>query len=190
LKIIYTILTMILTWGSITQAEAQTIDMRLEEQMIVLERDVVRIYNELQKFLYADNRRGSELLAFESLITMYVKEILDLYDTFYRIKGTTLESHQNIAARCLIFRALAYLERVREEPSNYQRACGDYKRALHLAQNELKEPLLSTRLPHEVWVGRKLYTRLADLLDNRHKNFQMIDCFKMSKKEFAKGETK
>jgi len=113
LKIIYTILIMILTWGSITQAEAQTIDMRLEEQMIVLERDVVRIYNELQKFLYADNRRGSELLAFESLITMYVKEILDLYDTFYRIRGTTLESHQNIAARCLIFRALAYLERVR-----------------------------------------------------------------------------
>jgi len=190
LKIIYAILAMILTWGSLSQAVAQTIDMRLEEQMIALERDVVRIYNELQKFLYEDNRRGSELLAFESLITMYVKEILDLYDTFYRIKGTTLESQQNIAARCLIFRALTYLERVPEEPSNYQSACGDYKRALHLAQNELKEPLLSTRLPHEVWVRRKLYTRLADLLDNRHKNFQMIDCFKMSNKAFAKGETK
>jgi len=190
LKIIYAILVIILTWGSISRATAQTIDMKLEEQMIALERDVVRIYNELQKFLYEDNRRGSELLAFESLITIYVKEILDLYDTFYRIKGTTLESQQNIAARCLVFRALTYLERVREEPSNYRSACGDYKRALHLAQNELKEPLLSTKLPHEVWVGRKLYTRLADLLDNRHKNFQMIDCFRMSNKEFATGEIK
>ena len=188
MKIIYAILTIILTWGSISQAKGQTIEMNLEEQMIALERDVVRIYNELQKFLDEDNRRGSELLAFESLITIYVKEILDIYDTFYRIRGTTLESQQNIAARGLIFRALTYLERVREEPSNYRSACEDYKRALHLAQNELQEPLLSTRLPHEVWVGRKLYTRLADLLDNRHKNFQMIDCFKMSNKEVATGE--
>ncbi len=190
MKIIYVILAIISICGNMGQANAQAIEMKLEEQMVALERDVVRIYNELQRFLYEDNRRGSELLAFESLITMYVKEILDLYDTFYRIKGTTLESQQNIAARCLIFRALTYLERVREEPSNYRSACQDYKRALHLAQNELQEPLLSTKLPHEVWVGRKLYTRLADLLDNRHKNFQMIDCFKMSSKEFAKGEIK
>ncbi|MFQ5676651.1 MAG: hypothetical protein ACE5G1_12195, partial [bacterium] len=154
------------------------------------ERDVVRIYNELQKFLYEDNRRGSELQAFESLITIYVKEILDLYDTFWRIKGTTLESQQNIAARCLILRSLTYLERLEEEPSNYAKACEDYKRALRLAQNEFKEPLLSTKLPHEVWVGRKLYTRLADLLDSRAKNFQMIDCFKLSDKKLANGEGK
>ena len=188
MKIIYSILTIILTWGCISQAKAQTVEMNLEEQMVALERDVARIYNELQKFLDEDNRRGSELLAFESLITIYVKEVLDLYDTFYRIRGTTLESQQNIAARCLIFRALTYLERVREEPSNYQSACNDYKRALHLAQNELREPLLSTKLPHEIWVGRKLYTRLADLLDNRSKNFQMIDCFKMSNKKSVRGK--
>lgn len=188
MKIIYSILTIILTWGSISQAKAQTVEMNLEKQMVALERDVARIYNELQKFLDEDNRRGSELLAFESLITIYVKEILDLYDTFYRIRGTTLESQQNIAARCLIFRALTYLERVREEPSNYRSACNDYKRALHLAQNELREPLLSTKLPHEIWVGRKLYTRLADLLDNRSKNFQMIDCFKMSNKKSVRGK--
>ena len=188
MKIIYSILTIILTWGSISQAKAQTVEMNLEEQMAALERDVARIYNELQKFLDEDNRRGSELLAFESLITIYVKEVLDLYDTFYRIRGTTLESQQNIAARCLIFRALTYLERVREEPSNYQSACNDYKRALHLAQNELREHLLSTKLPHEIWVGRKLYTRLADLLDNRSKNFQMIDCFKMSNKKSVWGK--
>ncbi len=83
---------------------------------------------------------------------------------------------------------MTYLERVREEPSNYRSACNDYKRALHLAQNELREPLLSTKLPHEIWVGRKLYTRLADLLDNRSKNFQMIDCFKMSNKKSVWGK--
>lgn len=161
-------------------SQAQAIEMRLEEQMVVMERDIVRIYNELQKFLHEDSRRGKELLAFESLITIYVDQVLDLYDTFYRIRGTTLESQQNIAARCLIFRALTYLERAEEHPVNYDKACEDYKKALRLAQNDLKEPLLSTKLPHEVWIGNKLYTRLADLLDNRSKNFQMIDCFRMS----------
>jgi hypothetical protein len=167
-----------LVWG-IGKADlsAQPIEMKLEEQMVALERDVVRIYNELQKFLVEDTRRGAELLAFESLITIYVNEVLNVYDTFWRIKGTTLESHQNIAARCLIFRALTYLERARENSANYSKACEDYKRALHLAQNELNEPLLNTKLPHEVWIGPKLYTRLADLLDDRGKNFQMIDCF-------------
>ncbi len=163
--------------------------MTLEEQMVALERDVVRIYNELQKFLYQDpERRGSELLAFELLITIYVDEILNLYDTFWRLKGTTLESQQNIAARCLLFRALTYLERVAENHSNYVRACDDYKKALHLAENKLKEPLLSKKLPHEVWVGKKLYTRLADLLDSRDKNFQMIDCFRLTNQIFQFGE--
>ncbi|MFQ5649001.1 MAG: hypothetical protein ACE5IY_03585 [bacterium] len=176
------------TWGTPGESNSQHIDMKLEEQMVALERDVVRIYNELQKFLYVDDRRGNELLAFESLITIYVDEILNLYDTFWRIKGTTLENQQNIAARCLIFRALTYLERVAEDKGNYARACEDYKKALHLARNELKEPLLNTRLPHEVWVGRKLYTRLADLLDNRSKNFQMIDCFRISDEISTNGD--
>ncbi|MFQ5637581.1 MAG: hypothetical protein ACE5IR_06250 [bacterium] len=169
-------------WGS-DKLSAQPIEMKLEEQMIALERDVVRVYNELQKFLYEDPlRRGNELTAFEALITIYVDEVLNLYDTFWRMKGTTLESQQNIAARCLIFRSLTYLERSQEETGNYLKACGDYKKALQLSQNKLKEPLLSTKLPHEVWVGSKLYTRLADLLDSRDKNFQMIDCFRMSNK--------
>ncbi|MFQ5604795.1 MAG: hypothetical protein ACE5HS_16110 [bacterium] len=169
--------------------KAQPIEMKLEEQMVALERDVVRIYNELQKFIYEDPaRRGSELIAFESLITIYVDEILNLYDTFWRMKGTTLESQQNIAARCLLFRALTYLERAQENHLNYSKACTDYKKALHLAKNKLKEPLLSTKLPHEVWVGNKLYTRLADLLDSRDKNFQMIDCFKLTNRLLQIGE--
>ncbi len=178
----------LLLLGTAGEAHTQQLDMKLEEQMVALERDVVRIYNELQKFLYVDNRRGNELLAFESLITIYVDEILSLYDTFWRVKGTTLESQQNIAARCLIFRALTYLERTRENSGNYRKACIDYKRALHLARNELKEPLLNTKIPHEVWVGRKLYTRLADLLDNRIKNFQMIECFRLKDGTSTNGD--
>ncbi len=158
--------------------------------MVALERDVVRIFNELQKFLYIDKRRGNELLAFESLISIYVDEVLNLYDTFWRVKGTTLESQQNIASRCLIFRALTYLERTKEDRTNYAKACEDYKKALRLSQNNLQEPLLSTKLPHEVWVGRKLFTRLADLLDNRSKNFQMIECFKTASQGSQNGAGK
>ena len=112
-------------------------------------------------------------------MNIYVDEVLKLHDAFWRINGSSLESQPNIAARCLIFRALTYLERASERPENYLKACEDYKTALRLARNELNEPLLGTRLPHEVWIGNRLYTRLADLLDNREKNFQMIDCFKM-----------
>ncbi len=179
-QIVRILIVCIIAALSFSSIQAQQIDMKLEEQMIALERDVVRIYNELQKLLYETNYRGNELLAFESLITIYVDEVLNLYDTFWRIKGTTLESQQNIAARCLIFRALTYLERTQEDRGNYIKACEDYKKALTLAQNELQEPLLNTKIPHEVWVGRKLYTRLADLLDHRGKNFQMIECFKMT----------
>jgi tetratricopeptide (TPR) repeat protein len=176
--------------GGISELSAQNIEMALEERMVALERDVVRIYNELQKFLYEGNRNGSELLAFESLMTIYVEEVLNLYDTYWRIKGTTLESHQNIVARGLIFRALTYLERARESQSNYSKACEDYKKALILSQNNLKKPLLSTKLPYEVWIGNKLYTRLADLLDNRGKNFQMLDCFRITNSLAPFGESK
>ena len=182
------LLVCIFTALSFSSIKAQPIDMKLEEQMIALERDVVRIYNELQKFIYLTNNRGYELVAFESLITIYVEDVLNLYDTFWRIKGTILESQQNIAARCLIFRALTYLERTQQDGSNYQKACDDYTRALRLSQNELNEPLLNTKIPHEVWVGRKLYTRLADLLDHRGKNFQMIECFKMTNGSTHSGE--
>lgn len=190
MKFVVGLLTLFLVLGEAKDAKAQFIDTRLEEQMVSLERDVVRIYNELQKFLLEDGRRGSELLAFETLIAVYVDEVLNLYDTFWRIKGTTLESQEKIAARCLIFRALTYLERTQENPDNYDKACEDYKKALRLAQNELKEPLLSTKLPHEVWVGRKLYTRLADLLDNRGKNFQMIECLQVSNGTARNGDYK
>ncbi len=189
-QIILFLIVCIFTGISFSSLQAQQIDMKLEEQMISLERDVVRIYNELQKFLYITNDRGNELLAFESLITIYVDEILNLYDTFWRIKGTTLESQQNIAARGLIFRALTYLERAQEDGSNYHKACDDYTRALRLAQNEFNEPLLNTKIPHEVWVGRKLFTRLADLLDHRGKNFQMIECFKMTNGTARSGDRK
>lgn len=166
--------------SAIVKLNAQPIEMEMQKQMVALEHDVVRIYNELQKYLLTENQNENELLAFEALITIYVDDVLDLYDTYYRIKGTTLESHQEISARCLIFRALTYLERAKTNPENYKKACEDYKRALLLARNHLQEPLLSTKLPYEVWTRGKLYTRLADLLDNRHKNFQMVDCFKMS----------
>ncbi len=170
-------------FGTAGHLAAQPIEMKLEEQMVALERDVVRTYNELQKLLHqAPQQREPELRAFESLISVYVNNVLNVYETFWRMQGTTLESQQNVAARCLLFRALTYLERVGEDPANYRKACTDYKKALHLSQNRLKEPLLSTRLPYEVWVGNKLYTRFADLLDSRDKNFQMVDCFKMSER--------
>jgi hypothetical protein len=159
---------------------AQSIDVKLQDQMVTLERDVVRIYNELQKYLLQDFQQDDELLAFETLMTVYVDEILDLFDTYYRINETTLESHQKIAARCLLFRSLTFMERAETSVRNYERACRDYRRALLLVKDHSYEPLLNSTLPYEVWIGDKLYTRIVDLIDNRNKNFQMVNCLKIS----------
>jgi len=162
------------------EIKAQSIDVKLQEQMVTLERDVVRIYNELQKYLLQDKQQENELLAFEALITTYVDGILDLFDTYYRIRESTLELHQKITARCLLIRSLTFMERAQKNSQNYIKACEDYKRALLLVQEHSYEPLLSTKLPYEIWIGDKLYTRIADLIDNRSKNFHMVDCFKIT----------
>ncbi|MFQ6113686.1 MAG: hypothetical protein ACE5NG_06295, partial [bacterium] len=60
MKIANFYILLVLIWGSSQTLSAQPIEMKLEEQMVSLERDVVRIYNELQKFLIEDPRRGHE----------------------------------------------------------------------------------------------------------------------------------
>jgi hypothetical protein len=41
-------------------------------------------------------------------------------------------------------------------------------------------PIMNKTLPYEIWIGRKLYTRLVDLLDDRGKGFQFLDCLQKS----------
>jgi len=150
------------------------IETKFEQQMIDYEADVVRCYNELQKFLNEYDRNIAEMIAFEDLLSIYVDRILEIYNTMQRLAGSSLETYRGVAARALIFRSLTYLERSKQAPENFEKAINDYKNALQLYKQETTIPIMNKKLPYEVWIGRKMYTRLADLLDDKNKDFNLL----------------
>jgi len=169
---------MIFMLGTVVYGWGQSTETRLEKQMIEYEADVVQAYHEIQNYLIEKKINQAELIAFEKLMSVYVERIFEIYSTLRRLKGFTLETYRGVVARALIFRALTYLERASESPENYQKACDDYRKALQLYQKGSQIPIMNKRLPYEVWIGPKLYTRLVDLLDDRGKGFQLLDCLR------------
>lgn len=150
------------------------IETRFEEQMIGYESDLFRCYNEMQKFLLENDPVIAEMAAFENLLSIYTDLILEIYSTMERTTGVPLETYRAVAARALVFRSLTYLERSRSSKENFKKAIEDYQRALQLyRQNTI--PILNQKLPYEVWIGQKMYTRLADLLDDKNKNFNLLN---------------
>jgi hypothetical protein len=164
------------------QLLAQSTEARLEKQMIEYERYVVQAYHEIQKYINESNSNEAELVAFEELMSVYVERIFEIYSTLKRLKGYTLETYRAVVARALIIRALTMLERAEKSPKNYSLACQDYRKALLLYQQSSTVPIMNKTLPYEIWIGRKLYTRLVDLLDDRGKGFQFLDCLQKSEK--------
>ncbi len=161
-----------LTHKSYSQSIIKT---KFEQQMVDYETDVVRCYNELQKFLYEYDRNIAEMIAFENLLSIYVDRILEIFNTMERLAGSSLETYRGVTARALIFRSLTYLERSKETPENFEKAVDDYKHALRLYKQGTLTPIMNKKLPYEVWIGRKMYTRLADLLDDKNKDFNLLN---------------
>jgi len=161
-----------------TSFSQSIIETKFEQQMVEYETDVVRCYNELQKFLDKYDRNLAEMIAFEDLLSIYVDRILEIFNTMERLAGSSLETYRGVAARVLIFRSLTYLERSRQAPENFQKAVTDYKHALQLYKMSTTIPIMNKKLPYEVWIGRKMYTRLADLLDDKNKDFNLLNSLK------------
>lgn len=151
------------------------IETRFEQQMVDYESDVVRCYNELQQFLEKYDRNIAEMVAFESLLSIYVDRILEIFNTMERLAGESLETYRGVAARALIFRSLTFLERSRQAPENFEKAVDDYRHALRLYKQATTIPIMNKKLPYEVWIGRKMYSRLADLLDDKNKDFKLLN---------------
>jgi hypothetical protein len=168
---IFLIIVLILSYKSYSQSLIKT---KFEEQMVDYETDVVRCYNELQKFLDQDDRNIAEMIAFENLLSIYVDRILEIFNTMERLAGSSLETYRGVAARALIFRSLTYLERSSEARENFDKAVNDYKHALQLYKGATI-PIMNKKLPYEVWIGRKMYSRLADLLDDKNKDFKLLN---------------
>ncbi len=167
-------------------AQSRSVESDLERLMIRYEELVLKAYQEKQA-LGSNAAARVEIAAFDSVISAYAERVLEIYETLHRMKGLTLENHRKAAARVLIFRALAYVENGNLSPAKMRRACKDYQRALLLTRDS-KIPIVSQQLPYEVWIGDRLFTRLADLLDEKDKNRILLGCMRQLRKQETKSE--
>ncbi len=169
---------------SVGQAQVPSVESDLERLMIRYEEKVLHAYQEKQTLVHQPNSH-LELAAFDSIISAYTKRVLEIYETLNRMKGFTLENYRQIASRSLILRALAYVENPQLDPVKARRACMDYRRALLLTKSS-KIPIISQQLPYEVWIDNRLYTRLADLIDERDFRRVLLGCMRTTKESGKK----
>jgi hypothetical protein len=104
----------------------QSLDRILIPQMENYESDIQSTYREYQKIYYEKKSSLAELRAFEDIISVYVAQILEIYETLSLSGLGKLETPRDIAARALIYRALIYLEKAPLNLEYYEKACYDY----------------------------------------------------------------
>ncbi len=145
----------------------QSLDRILIPQMEKYEFDIQNTYREYQKIYYEKKSSLAELRAFEDIISVYVGQLLEIYETLSLSGFGKLEAPRDIAARALIYRALIYLEKAPLNLEYYEKACYDYYRALAMFDNVDNIPALFKRLPEPILVGAKEYNRLIDVIDHK-----------------------
>jgi hypothetical protein len=145
----------------------QSLDRILIPQMENYESDIQNTYREYQKIYYEKKSSLAELRAFEDIISIYVAQILEIYETLSLSGFGKLETPRDIAARALIYRALIYLEKAPLNLEYYEKACYDYYRALAMFDNIDTIPAIFKRLPNPILVGAKEFNRLIDVIDHK-----------------------
>jgi len=153
---------------------AQEIEASLEKLMVRYESKVIEVYQEMQALDRTDLTH-QERLAFDELLSGYTVRVLEIYKTLKRLKSFTLENYKTIAARALFFKALANIDVADGNVKKFDSACDDYRHALSLTRGA-KISVLSQTLPYEIWIGDRLYTKLAELLDDQDKNRVLLRC--------------
>jgi len=160
LGLFFLIVPFSLGWG-------QSLDRILIPQMEKYEFDIQNTYREYQKIYYEKKSSLAELRAFEDIISVYVAQLLEIYETLSLSGFGNLEAPRDIAARALIYRALIYLEKAPLNLEYYEKACYDYYRALAMFDNVDNIPAIFKRLPEPILVGAKEYNRLIDVIDHK-----------------------
>ena len=150
-----------------SSGRGQSLDRILIPQMEKYEFDIQNTYREYQKIYYEKKSSLAELRAFEDIISVYVGQLLEIYETLSLSGFGKLEAPRDIAARALIYRALIYLEKAPLNLEYYEKACYDYYRALAMFDNVDNIPALFKRLPEPILVGAKEYNRLIDVIDHK-----------------------
>lgn len=148
-------------------ALGQPLDRVLIPKMENYEVDIQSTYREYQKIYYEKKSSLAELRAFEDIISIYVGQILEIYETLSLSGFNQLDTPRDIAARALIYRALIYLEKAPLNLEYYEKACYDYYRALAMFDNVDTIPAIFKKLPNPILVGAKQYNRLIDVIDQK-----------------------
>ncbi len=156
---------LLLVPGMFASAQGQSLDRILIPQMERYENDIQNTYREYQKIYYEKKSSLAELRAFEDIISIYVAQILEIYETLSLSGFGNLDRPRDIAARALIYRSLIYLEKAPLNLEYYEKACYDYYRALAMFDDSDAIPAIFKKLPNSVLVGAKEYNRLIDVID-------------------------
>lgn len=143
------------------------LDQLLTAQMQKYEVDIQNTYLEYQKIYYEKKSSLAELRAFEDIISVYVAQILELYDTLTLSGFGEMENSRDIVARALIYRALVYLEKAPLNITYYEKACYDYYTALDMFRDVEGIPVIFKELPYELYVGNTEMNRFVDVLDKK-----------------------
>jgi len=146
--------------------------------------DIQNTYSEYQKVYYERKSSKNELKAFEDIISVYVSQILEIYETLTLSSARKIDKPRDIAARALIFRALTYLEKAPLNVEFYERACYDYYRALEMYNEDNETPVILKPLPRAIKVGNTDYKRLIDLIDAKGKELYSFGKVKINLKSF------
>jgi hypothetical protein len=145
----------------------QHLDRILIPQMERYESDIQSTYREYQKIYYEKKSSLAELRAFENVISIYVSQILEVYETLSLSGFGELDTPRDIAARALVYRSLIFLEKAPLNPEYYEKACYDYYNALAMFDNIESIPAIFKRLPEPVLVGANEFNRLIDVIDHK-----------------------
>lgn len=159
-------LIMVISFGVVSTSLAQDGESILIEKMLQLESNILEAYLEYRKLYYEDKSRLKELSAFENLVTIYINQVNEIYETLTLVQSKT-ETARDIFARSLIFKALMFLEKASLNIEYYEYASYEYYKALELYNKTDDPPVIYKDLPRVIPTGDKNYYRLVDLLEDK-----------------------
>ena len=155
----------------------------LIERMRQHEHNILNAYLEYQKLYYEDKSRAHELRAFEELLTVYINQVMEIYETL-NLSERKNEIPRDSASRALIFKNLMFLEKAPLNVEYYEKACYEYYEALNLYEGTDTLPVVYKDLPQTIQTGARIYFRLIDLLEDKGSELQNFGKVKLSFRNF------
>ncbi len=165
--------------GTLAQQNATSLVDRLRQE----ESDIVSMYLEYQKLYYEDKSRTNELQAFEELLSVYIDQSMEIFETLNLVAENNQEA-RDIVSRALAFKALMFLEKAPLNNEYYEKACYEYYASLDLYAGTNIPPVLYKDLPAPIISGSRIYYRLVDLFREKGARLRDFGKVKLSFRNF------